>query len=105
MQTRREGNLIIGKGTRTLRDGIDILAGAGVVIGEEGTIFTYRTTCDGIIAGSGRIFVHVSYKPVGGDIEGSIIVIYYPRDPFVLPVIFGTIASNEYGQTIIAELT
>jgi hypothetical protein len=105
MQTRREGNLVIGKGTRTLRDGLDIQSGAGVVIGEDGTIFTYRTTCNGILAGSGRIFVHVSFKPVGGDIEYGLIVIYYPRDPFVLPVIFGNIVNQSYGQQIIGELT
>jgi hypothetical protein len=94
------------KGTRTLYDGIRIGDNAIVIINEGAGIYTYETTNYGIINGNGKIYIHINYKPVGGMVANSVIVIYYPKDNFILPVIFGELYNPIQEEGIITgELT
>jgi hypothetical protein len=106
MQTRREGLLTLRKGTRTLHDGIRTIPDAVITINEGAGIFTYKTTNEGEINGGGKIYIHINFKPVGGTIASNLIVIYYPKDNFILPVIFGELHNPPQSEDVITgELT
>jgi hypothetical protein len=91
MQIRRNGNLTFRNGTRSLWDGIEIAADAVLNILAGAGVFTYQTINEGSIQGDGKIYIHRDFKPVGGVVGVDVVVIYYPKDSFILPVIFGTL--------------
>jgi uncharacterized protein (DUF1697 family) len=74
MQTRINGILTLRTGRRTI-DGILISENAAVDNRSE--LYTYSTVSEGIIAGNGTIWAHVSSKPIGGAISVLQTIIYY----------------------------
>jgi hypothetical protein len=84
MQTRINGKLTIREGRLTLKDGLRIGADSEVDIRAGGEIFTYETTSEGMLNGSGKIYVHILFKHVQGNKSEVINIIYYGERPFFI---------------------
>jgi hypothetical protein len=103
MQTRHNGTLTLKTGRRTI-DGIILESAATVLNNSE--IYSHDFVSEGIIAGNGTIWAHVSSKPIGGAVSTLQVVIYYPVDKgFVLPIVIGAHASITNPNTTLGALT
>ena len=100
--------ITLRKGTLTIREGrltADICVEAGATLRNDAEVYTHTTLSDGEIAGSGTLWAHVTSKPIGGMIDDSQVIIYWPKvAALVLPMPFGNLFSIQK-QTGHGELT
>ncbi len=101
--TLHEGELSIREGRLTC----DIAVEAGAVLRNDAEVYTHAAVSSGEIRGRGTLWTHVSSKPIGGAVESSQRIIYWPVEAaakFVLPVWHGNLFSiqKQSGQ---GELT
>lgn len=72
--------LTLKTGTLTIRTGrltADLAIGPDAAVRNDAEIYTFTTTSGGTITGRGTWWAHVTSKPIGGDIDKYLTVIYY----------------------------